>query len=190
MAFTPVRDKTAISSKGGGVIRIKEVNSDGSDLTTTASVYDLGFLEETTYLDKTEEILKRDETAEVIDREEGNRDVIVQGTLMQNDKLTLDMAKETRGKYYAMLKQNGKTKGKQQEVFYGVGIIDPSFEVKFVGGTTPFKYTALKLASTVTIAATVASAGPTAGAGAWGAYTTATVTIAALDYYTIVETTA
>lgn len=190
MAFTPARDKTAVSATGGGIIRIKEVQSDGSDLTTTASVYDLGYLEETTYQDKTEEILKRDETADVFDRELGNRDVIVQGTLMQTDKATLDIAKETRGKYYAMLKYNGKVKGKHQEIFFGVGIIDPSIEVKYVGGTIPFKYQALKLGSTITIAATVASAAPIGGAGAWGSYTSASVVIAKDDYYTVVETTA
>lgn len=149
----------------------------------------MGFLEETTIRDKTEEIVKKDETGDTSAIEEGNREVVVEGVLQQTDKATLDIAKECRGKYYALYKYNGKKNGKHQEIFYGVGRIDPSFEVKYMGGTTPFKYTPTKLISAVTIAATVVCAAPTGGAGAWGAYVTASVSIAAGDYYTIVETT-
>lgn len=189
MAYTPAKDRGAIATKGGGTIRIKEVNDDGSDLSTTASVYDIGYLQETTFRDNTTETIINDETGDQVQVEQENRDVSIEGILQQSDKLTLDIAKETRGKYYALYKYNGVKNGKHQEVFFGLGRINPSFEVKYMGGTTPFKFTATKLISAVSIAASVASASPTAGAGSWGSYTSATVSIAAGDYYTIVETT-
>ena len=189
MAFTPAKDRGGFNPKGGAVIRIKEVNDDGTDFTTASSVYDVGYLQETTISDNTPTTEFKDEAGDTVQTIEGDRSVTVQGVLMQRDKATLDIAKECRGKFYALYKYNGVVNGKHQEMFYGCGKIDPSFEVKLQGGTTPFKFTATKLNSAVTIAASVVCAAPADGAGAWGAYVTATVTIAAGDYYTIVETT-
>ena len=189
MAFTPVRDAGSIQTKGGGIIRIKEVSDSGAELGTVASsVYDLGYLQETTFRDSTPTTAIFDETGDQVQTEEGQREVVVEGVLQQTDKAALDIAKEARGKFFALYKYNGVKNGKHQEVFFGLGKIDPAFEVKYMGGTTPFKFTAMKLSSAVTIAATLASAAPTAGGGSWGSYTSVTVTIAAADYYTIVET--
>jgi hypothetical protein len=183
MAWTPAKDKGAYASKGGGIIKIKEVNDDGSDLTTPGTIYDVGYLQETNFSDNTPTTPIKDEHGDTIVNEEGDRDVIVSGVLMQRDKLTLDMAKECRGKFYALMKYNGIINGKYQEIFYAVGQIDPSFDVKLQGGTTPFKFTATKVNSAITIA----SASLTASF--WNTKTSTTVTIAADDYYTIVETT-
>jgi len=189
MSLTPARDRGAFAPKGGGIIRIKEVNDDATDLTTTASVYDIGFLQETTIKDMTALTEVKDEAGDTVQTIEDDRSVSVEVVLMQRDKTTLDIAKEARGKFFALYKYNGIVNGKHQEIFYGLGKIDPSFEVKLAGGTVPFKFTAIKLPSTITIPATVACAAPTGGAGAWGAYTSATVTIAKDDYYAIIEST-
>lgn len=183
MAFAPAKNKGGFNPKGGGVIKIKEVNDDGSDLTTPGTICDLGYLQETTFSDNTPTTEFKDEHGDTIQTIDGDRSVLVQGVLMQRDKATLDIAKETRNKFYALYKYNDIVDGKYQEVFYAVGKIDPSFEVKLQGGTTPFKFTATKVNSTITIA----SASLTASF--WNTKTSATVTIAADDYYTIVETT-
>lgn len=182
MAFTPAKDKGGFNPKGGGIIRIKEVNDDGSDLTTPGTIYDLGYLQETTFRDMTPTTEFKDEAGDTVQTIEGDRSVQVEGTLMQRDKLTLDIAKECRGKFYALLKDNGVVNGKYQEIFYAVGKIDPAFEVKLQGGTTPFKFTATKIASAVTIASA------SLAASFWNARTSATVTIPANDYYLIIET--
>jgi len=189
MAFTPAKDKGGFNPKGGAIIRIKEVNDDGTDFTTASSVYDIGYLQETTILDNTPTTEFKDEAGDTVQTIEGDRSVTVQGVLMQRDKATLDIAKECRGKFYFLYKYNGIVNGKHQEMFYGCGKIYPSFEVKLQGGTTPFKFTATKLNSAISIAATIATAVITAGAGALETRQTATITIAAGDYYTIVETT-
>lgn len=182
MAFQPAKDKGGYSPKGGGIIKIKEVNDDGSDFTTPGTIYDIGYLQETTISDNTPMTDIFDESGSSVVVEEGNRVVTVSGVLLQRDKAILDMAKECRGKFYALYKDNGVVNGKNQEIFYAIGKIDPSFEVKLQGGTTPFKYTALKTASTITIAAASLTA------TLWGAHTSATVTIPAEDFYLIVET--
>ena len=187
MAFAPVRDRGAIATKGGGIIKIKEVLEDGADLSTTAQVYDLGYLQETTFRDNTTETIINDETGDQVAAVEEKREVGVEGVLQQSDKTILDIAKETRGKFYALYKYNGVRNGKHQEVFFGVGKINPSFEVKYAGGTVPFKFTAMKTASAVTISTALVTAAITT-TGGWGAYATASIAVSVGDYYTIVET--
>ena len=187
MAFAPVRDRGAIATKGGGIIKIKEVLEDGADLSTTASVYDLGYLQETTFRDNTPETPINDETGDQVQTDIGNREVMVEGVLQQSDKNILDIAKETRGKVYALYKYNGVKNGKHQEVWFGVGKINPSFEVKYAGGTVPFKFTAMKNPSAITLASGVGS-GPIATPGNWGGYASGAITISANGYYEIVET--
>lgn len=182
MAWTPAKDKGGFNPKGGGVIKIKEVNDDGSDLSTPGTIYDIGYLQETTFTDNTPVTEFKDEHGDTIQTIDGDRSVTVSGVLMQRDKATLDMAKETRGKFYALYKYNDIVNGKYQEMFYAVGKIDPAIEVKLQGGTIPFKFTATKVNSTITIAAASLTA------SGWNAKTSTTVTIAADDYYTIVET--
>jgi len=190
MSFVPVRERGAINPKGGAIIRIKEVADDGAELgTVLGSVYDLGYIQETTFKDNTPQTTLNDESGDAVAVIDENREVVIEGVLMQSDKNILDIAKEVRGKFYALYKYNGIKNGKHQEIFYGVGKFDPGFEIKYMGGTVPFKYTAMKLSSAVTIAASLANAAPTGGGGAWGGYVSATVIIAKDDYYTIVETT-
>lgn len=182
MAWTPAKNKGAVNSKGGAVIKIKEVNDDGSDLSTPGTIYDIGYIKESGFKDVTSNEIKKDEAGDTIRKIDTDREVIIEGVLMQSDKSTLDLAKEVRGKFYALLKQNGLKDGKQQEVFFGVGEIDPNFDVKYPGGETPFRFVASKVNSTLTIAAASLTA------TLWNAFSSATVTIAKDDYYTIVET--
>ena len=181
--WAPARDRGAFSPKGGGIIKVKEVNDDGTDLSTPSTIYDLGFLQETTFADSTPTDQFKDEAGDTVQTIEGDRSVTVVGTLMQRDKAILDMAKECRGKFYAMYKYNGIVNGKHQEVFFGIGKVDPAFEVKLQGGTVPFKFTAMKTPAAIVIA----SASLTASF--WNTKTTTTVTIPVDDYYLICETT-
>lgn len=180
MALSISRDRGAIHSKGGGIIKVKQVLEDGSDLTVTASVVDIGYIQDSEFNDATPLTDVKDETGATVTQEEGDREVSVKATLMQSDSEVIDLAKQVRGNFYLLYKYNGLVDGKHQEIFFGVGKITPQVNLKFTGGRIPFEYKASKLASTLTVS--------TASLAALGAHATQTVTIAADDLYTVVET--
>lgn len=180
MALAITRDKGSIHSHGGGIIKVKQVLEDGSDLTVTASVVDLGYVQDSEFNDATPLTDVKDETGATVTQEEGDREVSVKATLMQSDMKVIDIAKQVRGNFYLLYKYNGLVDGKQQEIFFGVGKITPQVNLKFTGGRVPFEYKSSKLASTLTISTTALAA--------IGAFATQTVTIAAGDFYTVIET--
>ncbi|MBE2228254.1 MAG: hypothetical protein IAE93_12950 [Ignavibacteria bacterium] len=180
MALSITRDKGAIHSHGGGIIKVKQVQEDGTDLSPAASVVDIGYIQDSEFNDQTPLTDVKDETGATVTQEEGDREISVKATLMQSDSEVIALAKEVRGKFYALYKYNGIVDGKHQEIFFGVGKITPQINLKFSGGRIPFEYKSSKLASAVTI--------DTTDLTAWGAYATAEVTIAANDFYQIVET--
>lgn len=185
MALSITKLKSGINTKGGGVIRVKEVNEDGSTI-SGAPVVDLGYLKDTNLSDKTPSEDIKDETGLTITQELGDREVMVSGTFMQSNKEVLDIAEECRGKFYSLYRLNSRPGSlTAQEIFYGVGTITPQFEVKFPGGEIPFEYKAGALQSAVSISGTALTSSPTAG---FGAYTSSTVTIPANKFYKVVET--
>lgn len=180
MALATTRDKGAVHSKGGGIIKVKQVLEDGADLTVTASVIDLGYIQDSEFNDATPLTDVKDETGATVTQEEGDREVSIKATLMQSDAKVIDVAKQVRGNFYLLYKYNGLVDGKHQEMFFGVGKITPQVNLKFTGGRVPFEYKSSKLASTMVIS--------TAALAAIGAHATQSVSIAADDYYTVVET--
>lgn len=180
MALSITRDKGSIHSKGGGIIKVKQVLEDGSDLTVTASVVDLGYVQDSEFNDQTPLQDVKDETGATVTQEEGDREVSVKATLMQSDAKVIDLAKQVRGNFYLLYKYNGLVDGKHQEMFFAVGKVAAQVNLKFTGGRIPFEYKSSKIASTVSIS--------TAALASLGAHATQTVSIAADDYYTVIET--
>lgn len=180
MALAITRDKGYIKNKGGGFIKVKQVTEAGADLTVTASVVDLGYIQESTFTDNTPLEDIKDETGNTVVQEEGDREVMISATLMQTGSDVLDIPKQVRGNFYQLYKYNGIKDGKHQEMFFAVGQITPQASVTWIGGRMPFEYKSSIVASTVTISV--------AQLTALGAYATQTVNIAANDYYTVVET--
>lgn len=180
MALNITRDKGEVHSKGGGTIKVQEVLETGADLTPRAVVVDLGYLQDSEFEDGTPSEDVKDETGNVVTQELGDRSVFVKGTLMQSGAGVLGIAKEVRGKFYRLYKYNGAPDGTNQEMFFAVGKITPSVNIKFAGGRVPFEYKASENASAVTIDST--------GLSLIGAYTSSPVTISAKGYYEIAST--
>ena len=176
-----VRDKGEIKSKGGGIIKVQEVLESGLDTSPVSAVVDLGYISESTFSDKTPLEDVKDETGNVVTSEEGDREVLIQTTLMQTGSGALDIPKEVRNKFYRLYKYNGLSDGDHQEMWFSVGKITPQAELKFTGGRLPFEYKASANASAVTLDGTTVSA--------FGAYRASSVTIPANEYYEITETT-
>ena len=180
MALTITRDKGAIHSHGGGIIKVKQVLEDGSDLATPGPVIDLGYIQDSEFNDATPLTDVKDETGSTVTQEEGDREVSVKGTLMQSDASVIAIAKEVRGKFYLLYKYNGIVDGMHQEIFFAVGKITPQVNLKFSGGRVPFEYKSSKVATTVVI--------DTDALEDIGAFATSSVSILADDFYTVVET--
>lgn len=191
MAFTPTRDSGAYASKGGGIIKIHEVTDTGAELASPDGYHDLGFLNSSGFEDTTPQTGVFDEAGSQYATEEGDRAINITGVFGQRQKALLDIAKQTRGKFYLLYKHQGNVDGKAQEVFAFVKIT-PQFNIGLPGGTMPFEAKAIKNTAAITISTASLAATGTLG---WSAVGTATVTIAAVNttgstgYYEIIETT-
>jgi len=183
MALTTSKSKASVNIYGGGEIKVTQVDENGTQLSSPDTPHSLGYIKESTLSDKTPTQDIIDETGNVVVTVEGNRSVMVTGTMLQSASGNINIAKEVRGKFYQMYKFNGTVNGKYQEIFFGTGSITPQIELKFADGTIPFEYKSSILESAVSIAAS-----------AYGAYCAVgsasgtTVSVAAGDYYTVVET--
>jgi hypothetical protein len=178
MSLTITRTKGEVHSKGGGIIKVQEVNESGSDLSPRAQVIDLGYLQDSEFNDATPLTDVPDETGAIINQEEGIRTVYVKCTLMQSGKGILNIPKECRNKFFRLYKYNGQPDGINQEMFFGIGKIKPAANLKFSGGRVPFEYMCSQAPSTITIDST--------GLAMFNAFTTGSVVIASGDYYTVV----
>lgn len=185
MALSISKLKTGINTKHGGVIKVREVNEDGTSI-VGAPVVDIGYLKEVGFSDKTPSDDVKDVSGQAITQELGDREVMVTGTLMQSNKEVLDIAEECRGKYYSLYTQNSRPGSlTAQEVFFAVGTITPQVELKFAGGEIPFEYKASAVQSAISISGASLTGSGTAG---FASYTTTTVTIPVNKYYKVVET--
>lgn len=173
------RDKGAITRYGGGVIKLREVQDDGSNPGLT--VEDLGYVQETTLTDVTDIEIVTDETGAQVQSFDGNRRVSFTGILMQTNKDLIDFLKDTaRGKYYQVYyKANSNVNGKVQEIFFGICRIKPQIELSSTNRRIPLEINVLKNETQIT----VADANSVYGS------TTPSATIPAGAYYVITETT-
>lgn len=189
MPWSPVKDKGAIKKFGGGIIRIREVSDDGATISATDTAYhDLGYIASHKFQDNTpfEDIY--DETGGQVASDEGNRTVKITGTLMQSDKETFDVAKDTRGNFYRAYVYNGIINGKHQEIFCGICKVAPMVDVDYPGARPTFEINILKNDAALTISTAELGTIAISSDGYPKCSTTATQTIAAADFYTMVET--
>lgn len=178
MALTTVRDKGAVVKFGGGIIKIRTTDDDGG-ATYGTTVYDLGYIQETTFTDSTDIEDIKDETGSVIQSLEGDRTVKLSGVLMQSDKLTLDIAKETRGNYYEVYyKSHSNVNGAVQEILFGICRIKPMIELASTTRRIPIEITCLKNDTTI----------PSVNLSTVYGGTATSVAVAEGGYYTIIDT--
>jgi len=171
----------AIAQHGGeNGIEVKNVNADGSDLGSPDSFTPLGYLEDATPKDDTPKTKKSDETGSIVKVLEGIREVGLDAILMQSgaDEMNF-LVKDSRGKFYAVYRDNGIVDNKHQEIFYAICMIANKYDVKSTDKVIPITVDVLKNKSAITITAANL---PTS------AHTSSDVTIPAGEYYKIVET--
>lgn len=172
---------------GGGVLKLKQVQSTGADLSPTpGAIEDVGYIDDFG-LQLTEEDAAdvSDERGTIVQHRDGIKKFKLTGMLKQTGKALLDFLAAAQGKYYQFYYKSTKTgemNGKTQEIFGAIGRITPQFDTKAKVKQVPFEITLLDNASAITIAADMMTA------TAYGSVNTAAATIGASQYYTIIET--
>jgi len=145
MAFTPARNRDAIVKHGGGIILVSLVSDTGAEISLNPdNVKDLGYIQESTFIDNTDTEDAKDETGNLIQSHETDRSIKITGVLMQTDKKTLDIAKECRGQFYQIYYYMGIVDGKYQELFAPICRIKPSVEMPSTTRRIPLEITILK----------------------------------------------
>lgn len=148
---------------------------------------EMGYVQEATLNDSTEQEDVIDETGAVINVDDVTRTVKINGLLMQTDADTIKFYKETvRGKYYMIYHYDGVNDSKHQEYFFGICQIKPMVEIASGTKRIPFEITVLKNETAIPLGDTGEVALPTTGEG-YDCHL-ATGDIAANIYYDIFET--
>lgn len=170
----------AIKKWFGGTLMVKEIDPDGTDLTSPDTFKSLSYIEEGEVVDETAVEAYRDETGEIVSLQEDNRDITLKGNFAQSDYDLLDFLVNTcRNKYYAVYRYLGVANGEHIEMFFGICKFKPQLNLKAGTKKPPFEIYVLNNPSAITIAAPGL---PNL------AKTTAEVVIAANAKYKIVKT--
>lgn len=149
MAFTITKDAGKITNKGGGVLKIWEVNEDGS-IKSPMTVVDLGYVQDSDFTDTTPSENISDETLETVITVLGNREVMLSGNLLQSGLQMLELLDETRGKFFGAYKKFADLDGYHEELFLGRGTVTPSISLKAPNPRTNYEIKFSKLDSAVT----------------------------------------
>jgi len=170
----------AIQTKGGGLILAKECTAAGGTV-SGATWLNLGHIDDGSGpSDKTPIEKKTDETGNVVKRLLGDREVVIEGNLMQSDAdLLVFLTVTCRNKYYHIYRYEGEVNGFYQEFFFGICQITPQMDLKSGTKLTPLEIIGLKNEAAITFAILDHPA---------QAKTAAIVIVAAEAYYKIVET--
>jgi hypothetical protein len=146
------------------------------------NVTTFGYIQETNVMYKKSKEELKDETGATVSTESGDVEAGIGGVLMQSNVTLLDFLRDSvENKYYLVyykMTPTGDLNGLTQELFAGICIFTPGFEL--VSGTRrpPFEITFLKNNSAITV--------PEPDV-VFGSVATADITIAAEKYYEIVE---
>lgn len=177
------KDKGAITKYGGGVLKVVEVNDDGSALSPAGSVEDLGYVDEIgVKRAETGRSKVTDETGNTIKVLRGSIDEGLSGFYLQSNKDLTDFLDAAIDKYYQVYYKMSPTddvNGKTQELFAGIAQISSAYEIKAKARKPALEIDFLPVESDVTIDTTALTA--------YGAIASTDVTVAAGTYKTIVE---
>lgn len=181
MATNNYKDKGAIKKFGGGVLKVREVDEDGTY--SAGDLFDLGYIQDCGIRFVTEEEDVPDETGQVVTTLPQNDVAKVEGIFMQTNKNMIDFLRDlTQNKFYQLYYKSSKTgdmNGLTQEIFIGIVKIKRQIEVKANTKRIPFEMTMLSNASAISI---------TTPNSVYGSVRSATVTIGAGEYFHIAET--
>lgn len=180
------KNRSAIKKFSGGTWMVLPIADEvAGPASTDTGWLTLGYVQESTLSDSTETEDIKDETGGVVNTDEVERTVKINGLLMQSDKDTIDFLKETvRGKYYMVYHYDGINDGSWQEYWFGICQIKPMVEIASGTKRIPFEISVLKNDSAIAFGDTSEVDVPSVAKDA-----TITGDIAAGTYYTITETT-
>ncbi len=179
MAFISTKNPADRSARGGGIFKFHEVNADGTELGSPAGYYELGILENSEFIDETPTEDEVDETGQQYNTTYDQRTVSLTGTIATRGEDFMKLPKETRGRYYIGMHDEGEVNGKESRVFI-FGRFTPKINLSLTGtgndsGKVEFEFKGLRTQSAITVALATLTATGTAG---WATNATATVTIA------------
>lgn len=180
MAFTPARNVAERNPRGGGVVKAHEVLATAAELGSADGYWELGTIEGTNFTDETAINPELDETGQEYNATLDSRNVVLTGTIAERGENIMKIAKETRGKYYLLMHDEGEVNGKQSRVFmFGKFSPKTSLALSSSGndsGKIEFEFRGIKTPSAITLTLANLTATGTAG---WATNCTATITIAA-----------
>jgi|SRR5690606_8327348 len=178
------KDKGKIIKQGGGILKIREVNDDGTAKDPAGTVYDLGFFQDGKLIG-TEENAEdvKDERGVVVKHLDGDLNIKFSCLLLQTGKDEIDFLRDSTGsktyQAYWKMSKTGDMDGKTQEVFMGLCRISRQFDIQSGVKKIPFEMTLLVNEEAITLTGLTSAYGSAAD----------TATIGAEKFFEVVETT-
>ena len=150
------KDKGSIVLRGGGILKVKKVNDDGSELSPTPdTATDLGYVEAVgSVIATSNDNDVMDETGVVVAHNDGDTSFKLTGTFLQTNKDLFDFIRGTKGNFYQVyykMTPTGKMNGETQELFGGIGRFKQQFEIKSGTKKAPFEITFLNNDADITV---------------------------------------
>jgi len=130
------RDRRQISVKGGGTLKVREI-----DPTPAANFTDLGFLGDSKLTDIYNMIESKDDAGNYIDTKEAGEEVTFESTLKQTTKEQIDFMKDAAAKYFEAYYPVRLNNGDYQEILFPVCRIVPGAELEFKPAERTIKIT-------------------------------------------------
>lgn len=180
MAFNPARNVAERNARGGGIVKVHEVQAGGAELSAPDGWWELGTVEDTNFTDVTETNSEIDETGQEYNTTLDTRTVSLTGTIAERGSALMAIATDTRNKYYLIMHDEGEVNLKESRVFI-YGKFTPKTELALKGsgndsGKIAFEFKGIKTPSAITLSLANLTATGTAG---WATNCTATLTISA-----------
>lgn len=181
MASNNYKDKGTIVKNGGGVLIVRQVSDVGAY--TTGDDYNLGYLEQTSFVDEETSEDIRDETGQVVTSLYGDDTVKLSGTLLQSGVSLIDFFNTTiKDKFfqvYYKMTRTGEMDTKTQELFIGIAKIKKMINITSGNKRIPIEINILKNDAEISIATPQT---------VYGSVHASTVVIPIGKYYKVLET--
>lgn len=161
------KDASKVTSKGGGVVRVRFVNDDFTPI-VGQPWFDIGYIEESTKQTNQDNEDRFDESGYRYTVEEKTYTEGFTCKLAQFDNNFLDVIQDFRTKTAQVYKLNVLNSSVTSQTFYAGGKWDANTETTFPGGTTQWTFRAYSAPSNITVSGAALTASVSSGCGAVG----------------------
>lgn len=146
------KKRGAIEKWSGGVLMVKEVNADGSDLSSPDSFSELSYVKSAKYQSSQAKEKVQDETGNTVATLFNEREAMITGNFLQSDKDLQDFLESTvADKYYAVYAYRGIVNGNYQELYCPICQFTPMYEDEPGTRQPAFEIEVLKNEAAITI---------------------------------------